>query len=319
MFRVAVLDDYQNVALKMGDWSVLDGKAEVMVFSDHIDDENRLVDRLHGFDCIVAMRERTPFTRELLSRLPNLKFLVTTGGANAAIDVKAAAERGIPVSATRSVPHPTSELTWGLILSLVRRIPQESAALKAGRWQVGLGGRLRGDVLGVLGLGRLGAAVARVGKAFGMEVIAWSQNLSAERAAEHGAFLVSKEELLERSDVLTIHLALSERTRGLIGAAELARMKPTAYLVNTARGPIVDETALVDTLKRRAIAGAAVDVFEREPLPLDHPFRELDNILLTPHIGYVTEETYRIYFPDVIENIQSYPEGAPIRLLNTPS
>jgi phosphoglycerate dehydrogenase-like enzyme len=198
----------------------------------------------------------------------------------------------------------------------VRRIPQESAALRAGRWQVGLGGRLRGDVLGILGLGRLGSAVAKVGQAFGMEVIAWSQNLTADHAAAQGVLRVSKEELLERSDVLTIHLALSDRTRGLIGAAELSRMKPTAYLVNTARGPIVDETALVNALGSGTIAGAAVDVFEREPLSLDHPFRRLDNMLLTPHIGYVTEETYRIYFPDVIENIQSFLNHAPIRLLN---
>ena len=318
MLRVAILDDYQNVAIEMGDWSVLEGRADVTRFSDHLSDEDAVAERLLPFDCIVVMRERTPFSRRLIDRLPNLRFLVTTGGTNAAIDMAAAAERGIPVCATRSVPHPTSELTWALILSLVRRIPQESASLRAGRWQDGLGGRLNGDVLGILGLGRLGSAVARVGRAFGMEVIAWSQNLTAERAAAQGAALVSKEDLLARSDVLTIHLALSERTRGLIGAAELARMKPTAYLVNTSRGPIVDEAALVDALRRRAIAGAAVDVFEHEPIAPDHPFLALDNILLTPHIGYVTEETYRIYFPDVIENIRAYLDGAPIRLLNEP-
>lgn len=320
MLRTAVLDDYQNVALTMGDWSRLDGKAELTAFHDHIDDRDfgRLAERLRGFDCIVAMRERTRFGRELLSRLPNLKLLVTTGGANAAIDLDAAAELGIPVSATRSVPHPTSELTWGLILALVRRIPQESAAMKQGHWQTGLGGRLKGDVLGILGLGRIGAAVAHVGKAFGMEVIAWSQNLTTERADEHGVALVTKDELFARADVLTIHLALSQRTRGIVGAAELARMKPTSYLVNTARGPIVDEAALIAALRNGTIAGAAVDVYEHEPLVPDHPYRTIDNLLLTPHIGYVTEETYRVYFPDVIEDIEAWLKGAPIRLLNKP-
>lgn len=319
MLRVAILDDYQNVALAMGDWARLSGRVDVTAYRDHLDDEADVAARLREFDCIVAMRERTPFRRSLLEKLPALKLLVTTGGANAAIDGVAAAELGIPVSATRSVPHPTSELTWALILSLVRRIPQESASLKAGGWQVGLGGGLHGRVLGILGLGRLGAAVAHVAKAFGMEVIAWSQNLTEERAAAHGARLVSKDELFARSDVLTIHLALSERTRGIVGAAELATMKSTAYLVNTARGPIVDDAALADALRRGVIAGAGVDVFEREPLARDHPFRGIESLLMTPHIGYVTQETYEIYFHDVVEDIEAFLAGAPIRLLNDPT
>jgi len=320
MLHIAILDDYQGVALNMGDWSRLDGKVDVTVFRDHIDDQDldRLVARLEGFECIVVMRERTACRRELLSRLPKLKLLVTTGGANAAIDLEAATELGITVCATRSVPHPTSELTWALILALVRRIPQESAALRAGRWQTGLGGRLRGDVLGILGLGRIGAAVASVGIAFGMKVIAWSQNLTAERAAAHGVALVGKDELFSTSDVLSIHLSLSDRTRGIVNAHQFAQMKPSALLVNTARGPIVDQTALIAALRNRTIAGAAVDVYESEPLAPDHPYRTVDNLLLTPHIGYVTEETYQIYYHDVVEDIQAWLDGAPIRRLNEP-
>jgi phosphoglycerate dehydrogenase-like enzyme len=277
------------------------------------------VERLKGFDCIVVMRERTRFDRRLLSRLPALRLLVTTGGVNAAIDIEAAAALGIAVSATRSVPYPTVELTWALILALVRRIIPENRSLLAGGWQSGVGGRLRGDVLGVLGLGRIGGAVARIGVAFGMEVIAWSQNLTIERCAEHGVSLASsKEDLFARSDVLTIHLGMSGRTRSLVGAKELAAMKKTAYLVNTARSPIVDEAALVETLRRGDIAGAAIDVYEREPLAIDHPFRSIDTLLMTPHIGYVTRETYDIYFRDVVEDISAWLAGAPVRLLKAP-
>lgn len=320
MLRTAVLDDYQAVAMSMADWSVLKDRAEVTCFHDHIDDRNLdlLARRLEGFECIVAMRERTRFGSALLSRLPKLRLLVTTGGANAAIDLDAAARRGVPVCATRSVPYPTTELTWAMILALVRRIPQESASLAAGRWQQGLAGRLRGDVLGILGLGRIGSTVAQIGKAFGMQVIAWSQNLTAERAAAHQVDFVGKEELLARSDVLSLHVALSERTRGIVGVSDLARMKPTAYLVNTARAGVVDETALIAALRDKTIAGAAIDVFEHEPLALDHPFRRLDNLLMTPHVGYVTEETYRIYFADVVEDIDAWLKGTPVRMLNRP-
>jgi phosphoglycerate dehydrogenase-like enzyme len=320
MLKTAILDDYQDVARSMADWSVLIDRVDVTSFHDHIDDRDtdRLVERLRDFDCIVAMRERTRFGADLLERLPKLRLLVTTGGANAAIDIEAAARRGVPVCATRSVPYPTTELTWALILALVRRIPQESASLRAGHWQNGLGGQLQGSVLGILGLGRIGTTVALIGKAFGMQVIAWSQNLTAEKAAAVQVEYVSKEVLFARADVLSLHVSLSARTRGIVGDAELAMMKRTAYLVNTARGPVVDDAALVRALRAGTIAGAAIDVYEHEPLAADHPFRTLDNLLMTPHIGYVTEETYRVYFNDVVEDIDAWLKGAPVRLLNRP-
>ncbi len=321
MLRTAILDDYQNVALKMADWRPLEGKARLTAFHDHIDDrdEDRLVERLSPFECIVVMRERTALRRSVLQRLPALRLIVTTGAVNASIDMQAAAEIGIRVCGTRSIPHATSELTWALILALVRRIPQESAAMRAGQWQTGVGGKLLGDTLAILGPGRIGARVAQIGKAFGMKVIGWSQNLTPERAESIGVELVSKAQLFERADVLTIHLALSDRTRGIVSTAEFARMKPSAYLVNTARGPIIDEAALVEALRDGRIAGAAIDVFEHEPLPMDHPLRTLERVLLTPHIGYVTEETYRAYFPDVVEDICSWLEGGAVRPLNEPA
>lgn len=320
MLRIAVLDDYQKVATSMADWSVLRDRVEVTCFHDHVDDRDldRLVARLRDFDCIVAMRERTRFGADLLERLPRLRLLVTTGGANAAIDIEAAARRGVPVCATRSVPYPTTELTWALILALVRRIPQESASLRAGGWQTGLGGQLQGSVLGILGLGRIGTTVARIGQAFGMRVIAWSQNLTPEKAAAVQVEHVSRDALFELSDVLSLHVALSERTRGIVGAPELARMKRSAFVVNTARGPVIDEAALVGALRAGTIAGAALDVYEHEPLAADHPYRTLDTLLMTPHIGYVTEETYRVYFEDVVEDIDAWLRGAPLRLLNRP-
>jgi phosphoglycerate dehydrogenase-like enzyme len=320
VLRTAILDDYQNVALSMADWSVLRDRIELTCFHDHIDDRDldRLVERLRGFDCIVAMRERTRFGADLLERLPRLRLLVTTGGANAAIDIEAAARRGVPVCATRSVPYPTTELTWALILALVRRIPQESASLRAGGWQTGLGGQLQGGVLGILGLGRIGTTVARIGQAFGMRVIAWSQNLTPEQAAAVQVEHVPKDALFELSDVLSLHVALSERTRGIVGAPELARMKRSAFVVNTARGPVIDEPALVAALRAGTIAGAALDVYEHEPLAPDHPFRTLDTLLMTPHVGYVTEGTYRVYFEDVVEDIDAWLRGAPVRVLNRP-
>lgn len=321
ILKTAVLDDYQKVALSIADWSVLADRIEVTTFHDHVDDRDldRLAARLQGFECLVAMRERTRFGADLLARLPRLKLLVTTGGASAAIDIEAAARRGIPVCATRSVPYPTTELTWALILALVRRIPQESASLRAGGWQTGLGGQLHGSVLGILGLGRIGTTVARIGQAFGMHVIAWSQNLTPEKAAAVQVEHVSKEALFERSDVLSLHVALSERTRGIVEAGALSRMNRSAFLVNTARGPIIDEAALISALRDGTIAGAAIDVYEHEPLGEDHPFRTLDNLLMTPHIGYVTEETYRVYFHDVVEDTDAWLRGSPVRVLNQPA
>jgi phosphoglycerate dehydrogenase-like enzyme len=261
------------------------------------------------------MRERTPFPRSLIAQLGTLRLLVTTGARNAAIDVAAAREHGITVCGTRSLPTPTAELTWGLILALARHIPAEDRALREGRWQTTLGSGLHGKTLGVVGLGNLGGQVARIGRAFGMDVLSWSQNLTAERAAEAGATLVPRDELLARADVVTVHLVLSDRTRGLIGARELALMRPTATLVNTSRGPIVDERALTAALEARAIAGAAVDVYDAEPLAADHPFRRLDNLLLTPHIGYVTREGDALFYGDAADDIHAYLGGTPVRVI----
>ena len=315
MVRVAVLDDYQGVALDMADWDSLPAGAEVRAFSDHLDDVEAIAERLRGFEVVVAMRERTPFPRELLERLPRLELLVTTGSQNAAIDVEAARELGAIVCGTGSLGYATAELTWGLILALVRQIPREDRAVREGGWQVSLGRGLRGRTLGVLGLGNLGTQVAAVGAAFGMEIAAWSSNLTAERAREAGASLATKEELLARSDVVTIRLKLSERTRGLIGAPELAAMRPGAYLVNTSRGPIVDEGALVAALEAGTIAGAGLDTFDREPLPPDHPLLRLPNTVLTPHLGYVIEEGYRGYYGDAVEDIAAFLAGSPIRVI----
>ncbi len=318
MVRVAILDDYQHVALQMADWSALPAGVEVQVFSDHLKDQDALVERLKNFEVVMAMRERTPFPRSLLERLPTLRLLTTTGMRNAAIDLQAATDRSVVVCGTGGVLSPTAELTWGLILALLRYIPREDQATRAGQWQVSTGIGVQGKILGVIGLGNLGSQVATVGKAFQMPVIAWSQNLTAERAAQVGATLVSKDELLSRSDIVTIHLVLSERTRGLLGARELALMKPTSYLVNTSRGPIVDEQALVAALQKKTIAGAALDVFDEEPLPLDHPLRHLENTVITPHLGYVTIETYRIFFDQTVENIRAFLNGAPVRVINRP-
>lgn len=301
----------------MADWSVLPPDCRVQVFRDHLTDLDALADRLRDFEVVTCMRERTPFRRDLLERLPNLRLLVTTGMRNAAIDVEAATDLGILVCGTAGGPEsPPAELTWGLILALVRHIPREDAATRRGHWGTTVGTRLEKTVLGVLGLGRLGARVAKVGVAFEMSVIAWSQNLTAEQAARCGATLVTKDELFARSDILTIHVQLSERTRGLVGARELGLMKPTAYLVNTARGPIVDERALVHALESRAIAGAGLDVFDEEPLPPDHPFTRLDNTLLMPHAGYVTEEQYRVRYQETVDDVAAYLRGAPLRVLN---
>lgn len=313
--RVALLDDYQGVALSMADWKSLPTGTDVVVFKDHLADEDALAARLADFDIVMALRERTPFPRSLLERLPKLKLLITAGMRNASIEMKAAAERGVLVCGTAGLPYPTAELAWGLILSLARRIPAEDRATREGRWQTSVGLGLNGKTLGVLGLGTLGSRAARVGRAFEMEVLAWSQNLTAERAAEVGASLTTKDELLARSDFVSIHLVLGERTRGLIGARELGLMKRSAYLVNTSRGPIVDEAALIRALQDGTIAGAGLDVFDEEPLPPDHPFRRLPNTAITPHLGYVTEETYRVFYGQALEDVKAYLGGTPLRVL----
>ena len=316
MPRVAILDDYQKVAREMADWDSLPTDVNLDFFSDHLSEEDDVARRLEPHQIVVAMRERTPFTRTLFSRLTNLRLLVTTGMRNASIDMEAAAECDVTVCGTDGLPYPTAELTWALILALARKVPAEDAATRSGEWQVTMGEGLQGKTLGVIGLGRLGSQVARVGGAFGMNLVAWSQNLTAERAAESGAELVSKDELLSESDFVTIHLVLSDRTRGLLGERELSLMRESAYLVNTPRGPIVDESALIGALESGKIAGASLDVFDIEPLPLDHKLRSLPNTVLTPHMGYVTAETYRIFYGDAVEDIAAFLAGNPVRVLS---
>jgi phosphoglycerate dehydrogenase-like enzyme len=305
-YKIAVLDDYQNVALESADWSVLSGRADITVFQDHLDDTDAVIERLLPFDIICVMRERTQLPRNVLERLPNLKFIASTGPGNASIDVVAAADRGIVVSHTGYRSDPTIDLTWALILASARNIVAESNSLRSGGWQRTVGTELRGKTLGVLGLGRIGSEVARIGRAFGMDLIAWSRNLTPEAAQAAGAVLVSKDELFEQADILTIHLVLSGRTRSLVGAAELALMKSTARLINTSRGPIVDEQALISALRNKQIAGAAIDVFDIEPLPASHPFRTLGNVLATPHIGYVAQGLYRTFYEDSVSNIRKW-------------
>jgi phosphoglycerate dehydrogenase-like enzyme len=304
--KIAILDDYQNVAAKCADWSPLTGSAEITFFNDHISGVDALVSRLAPFDIICVMRERTPLTAEIIGRLPALKLISSTGPGNASIDIGAARGRGVEVMNTGYNSYPTIELTWGLILAGARNIVTEAEAVRAGAWQKTLGMGLHGKTLGLLGLGRVGAGVARVGLAFGMKVIAWSQNLTSEKAAEHGVLLATKEELFRTSDIVSVHVILSGRSRGLVGRSELDLMKSSALLVNTSRGPIVDETALVDALRAKRIAGAAIDVFDQEPLPPEHPFRSLPNVLATPHVGYVADDLYRTFYQDTVSNIVSW-------------
>jgi phosphoglycerate dehydrogenase-like enzyme len=314
---VAVLDDYQGAALSFGPWDRLEGTAEVTCFADHLSDEDALVERLTPFPVIVAMRERTAFPASVLERLPALRLLVTTGMGNRSIDLAAAGRLGVVVSGTAGLNSPTAEMTWALILGLVRHVAEEDRSIREGRWQTTVGTDLDGATLGVVGLGRLGSQVASIGKAFGMRVIAWSQNLQPGRAAEVGVEAVSKEELFSTADVVTVHLVLSERSQGLVSAADLARMKPTSYLVNTSRGPIVDELALAGVLAEGGIAGAGIDVFSVEPLPADHPLRTAPRTLLSPHLGYVTENTYRVFFEDVVADIAGFAAGSPQRVLGS--
>jgi phosphoglycerate dehydrogenase-like enzyme len=307
--KVAVLDDYQNVALQLADWSGVRRHAEITVFNDHVADPSAVVERLRPFDAVCVMRERTPLTREILQQLPNLKLIASTGPRNASIETQTAADLGIAVTATGYDSTPTVEFTWSLILASMRGIDREAFSLRAGGWQTGLGSNLRGKNLGIVGLGNIGREVAHIGLAFGMKVIAWSQNLTEEKASAAGATLVGKQTLFREADVVTVHLVLSSRTRGVVGAPELALMKPTARLINSSRGPIVDQAALIKALQARMIAGAAVDVFDTEPLPADHPFRTLDNLLATPHIGYVTEELYRTFYGDAAASIAAWLEA----------
>jgi phosphoglycerate dehydrogenase-like enzyme len=317
MVRAAILDDYQNVALSFADWSRVAEDVEIKVFDKPFASQDEAIKALQGFAIIVGMRERTPFPRKVIEALPDLKLLITTGARNNSFDVKACGERGITVCGTGVAGSPTTGIAFGLILELTRRIGFENARLKAGApWQVTIGRDLEGLTLGILGLGKLGQRSATLGKAFGMKTIAWSQNLTAEKAQAAGAELVSKEDLFRSADVVTIHLVLSDRSRGLVGAKELGLMKKTAYLINTSRGPIVDEKALIAALQSKSVAGAGLDVFDVEPLPLDHPFRKMDNAVITPHLGYVSEQNYRKYFPDIVEDIRAWLDGKPVRVID---
>ena len=315
MHKIAILDDYQNTSMKFGNWHGLREYAEITVITDHIDNEDALVERLEPYDILCVMRERTRFPGSLLSRLKGLKLLASTGPWNAAIDIEAADELGITVCGTASSLTAAAEHTWALILAAARHIPTEVSSFRNGGWQVTVGRDLNGKTLGVLGLGYSGSVTARVAQAFGMKTIAWSQNMTAESAASHGAQYVSKEELLASSDILSIHVRLSERTRNMVGEHELSLMQPHALLVNTARGPIVNEQALIAALNRKWIAGAAMDVFDVEPLPANHPYRTMDNVIATSHIGYVTEGSYEFYYGESVENIRAWIEGKPIRTL----
>jgi len=316
MVRAAILDDYQNVALKLADWSKISKDVEVKVFDKPFASEAEAIKALQGFAIVVGMRERTPFPRQVIEALGDLKLLITTGAKNNSFDVKAAGERGVTVCGTGSAGNPTVGITFGLMLELTRRIGFENARMKAGQpWQVTIGQDLEGLTLGIVGLGKLGQRVAGVAKAFGMKVTAWSQNLNADKAKEAGVDYASKEDLFRNADFVTIHYQLGERSRGLITADDIARMKSSAYLINTARAPIVDQAALLKALQDKKIAGAGLDVFEVEPLPLDHPYRKLDNVVITPHLGYVSEQNYRKYFPDIVEDIRCWLDGKPVRVI----
>jgi phosphoglycerate dehydrogenase-like enzyme len=317
MASIAILDDYQNVALKMADWSRLQQGHRLVVLNQHLPDVEACARALADFEVIGIMRERTPFPRALIERLPKLKLVVTTGKRNASIDVAAANERGVTVCGTSGGSHPTAELAIGLMLGLARHLREEFHAMRAGGgWQSTVGFDLDGRTLGILGLGNIGGRVARIGAAFGMKLIAWSENLTPERAKAQGAEHVSKDELFRRADVISIHLVLSRRTRGLVGARELGLMKPTAILINTSRGPIVDEAAMLAALKEKRIAGYGADTFDMEPLPANHPLRSEPRALLTPHLGYVTEETYRKFYPGMVEAIEAWLAGKPVGVIS---
>lgn len=301
--QIAILDDYQDIALSAADWSEVAKKANIRVFHNHVADPEALVEQLKPYTVLCIMRERTPLNREILSQLPELKLIVSTGQRNASLDVKACQELGIEVAMTGYVDSGAPELTWALLMALARKVVTENTNLRSGRWQSTIGVDLRGKTMGIVGLGRIGAKIAAYAKAFEMKVIAWSENLTEERAHRAGAELVSKERLFRESDFISLHLVLSERSRGTVGAQDLSIMKPTAFLINTSRGPLIDEQALIGALANKRIAGAALDVFDQEPLPPDHPLRMLDNVLATPHIGYVTEDTYRVFYEDTVKAV----------------
>jgi phosphoglycerate dehydrogenase-like enzyme len=314
--RCAILDDYQNVALSIGDWSKLKGDVDINAFSAHFDGADKLVAALKDFPIIVAMRERTAFPKQVIDALPNLKLLITTGARNASIDTEAAKACGVTVCGTGSFGSPTSGIAIGLMLELTRHIGYENARLHAGAsWQTTIGPDLEGMTLGVLGLGKLGTRTAQIAKAFGMKVIAWSQNLTPEKCQEAGVGYVSKDDLFRQADFITIHVVLSPRSRGLVGAKEFGLMKPSAFIINTSRGPIIDEAAMLAALRDKKIAGAGLDVFDIEPLPVDHPLRKMDNVVLTPHLGYVSEQNYKHYFAGVVEDIRGFLDGKPVRAL----
>ena len=314
--RVAILDDFTNVARTFADWSQVEAKAEITVFRDHLADADALVNRLKPFEIVCVMRERTAFPRSVIERLPNLKLIVTSGMRNASIDTAAATERGVLVCGTDSVGFTTAEHAWAMLMAAARNIPQEEAALRRGIWQLGVGTTLRGQRLGILGLGKIGAQIAVFGKAFGMDVVAWSQNLTEERCLEVGVTRVDKDELLRTSDFITVHLVLSARTRDLIGAREFGLMKSTAIFVNTSRGPIVNEPALLEALKTKRILRMALDVYDVEPLPKNHPILGFDNAVLLPHLGYVNDRNYRTFYPQEAEAVLAFINGAPVRAIN---
>lgn len=307
--KIAILDDYQGAALSSADWSPLNGRAEITVFRDHLNDPDAVIARLEPFEVVCVMRERSPLPRAIIERLPRLRLIASTGPKNASIDLEAASERGIAVANTGYMSSGAIELTWALILGMLRHIPAEVASVRTGGWQVAVGDDLAGRTIGIMGLGRIGSVSARIAQAFGMNVIAWSSNLTPEKAEAAGARYVTKDQLFRQADIVTVHLILSKRSRGIIGAAELGLMKPGAWFVNTSRGPLVDEPALIDVLERKRIAGAALDVYDIEPLPPEHPFRTLPNVVATGHVGFVTRATYDVFYRDTVKNIVAWLEN----------
>jgi phosphoglycerate dehydrogenase-like enzyme len=318
MLNLAILDDYLNHALSLADWGRVQDKVSVRVFDRHIKDPDDLAEALSDFEVIVAMRERTKFDAGLLDRLPKLKLIITTGMRNLGIDMEHCVQKGVMVCGTRSASPPvssTAELAWAHILSLNKGMVRADESMRGGRWQSSLSGTLSGKVLGVLGLGKIGSQVARIGLAFGIEVIAWSQNLTPEKAAQAGALAVSKEQLFRDSDILTLHVLSTERTRHIVSRSDLALMKPSAFLINTARSALVDQAALLSALRGRKIAGAGLDVYPEEPVPADDPLLSLDNVSVTPHLGYATEDNFKIYYHDVLEDLMAWLKGSPVRVM----
>jgi phosphoglycerate dehydrogenase-like enzyme len=313
--RVAVLDDYQHVATTMADWTLVPKDVTVTVFTDHQPSPDALAERLKGYEIVCIMRERTAFTREVFEKLPDMKLLVTTGMRNASVDMQAAADHGVTVCGTSGSSSATPELAFGLALSLARNIPNENNAMRQGNWQMTVGQGMKGRTMGLLGLGNLGTKVAKYAQAFEMETIAWSQNLTAEAAAAKGVRRVEKDELFQQSDFISVHLVLSDRSRGIVGERELNLMKPTAHIINTSRGPIIDEDALAEALRNGTIAGAGIDTYSVEPVAKTNPFLDLRNTVLTPHLGYVTEETYHIFYGQTVENIAAWLKGEPVRVI----